>query len=289
MSGIPKKVADRFQAAMPKFQKVVQIAKDRDLNESDTVSILNDILAEVFGYDKYLEVTSELMIRGTYCDLALRVEDKLQFLIEAKAVGIELKDNHIKQAIDYGANKGIQWVVLTNSIDWRIYRIRFEQPINFDLVCSFNFLNLNGKSEKDQEILFILCKEGLAKTAREDYFEVVQNVNRYVIGHLLLGEVILCDIRKELRKLSEGLRVEEEIIENILRNEVLKREVLEGEESCRAEKKVAKLYRVKVQRHKKSAEVPCTENVSDVPAPEPPSLTEQLLKESEKGSEEKGS
>ena len=202
MSNIPKKVIDRFQAAVPKFQKVIQIAKDRDLNESDTVSILNDILAEVFGYDKYLEVTSELMIRGTYCDLALKIDNKLEFLIEAKAVGIELKEQHMKQAIDYGANKGIQWVVLTNSIDWRIYRIRFEQPINFDLVCSFNFLNLSGKNEKDHDVLFILCKEGLAKAAREDYFEMVQNVNRYVIGHLLLGEVILCYIRKELRKLS---------------------------------------------------------------------------------------
>lgn len=287
MSSIPKKVFDRFQTAVPKFQKVIQIAKDRDLNESDTVSILNDILAEVFGYDKYLEVTSELMIRGTYCDLALKVENKLEFLIEAKAVGIELKEQHMKQAIDYGANKGIQWVVLTNSIDWRIYRIRFEQPINFDLVCSFNFLNLNPKNDKDQDILFILCKEGLAKAAREDYYEMVQNVNRYVIGHLLLGEVILCDIRKELRKLSEGLRVEEEVIENILRNEVLKREILEGEESARAEKKVAKLYRAKVQRHKKVTEKPCNETAPEAPTAETPSLTEQLLKEADKNEEKK--
>jgi predicted type IV restriction endonuclease len=285
MAGIPKKVVERFLTAMPKFQKVVQIAKDRDLNESDTVAILNDILAEVFGYDKYLEVTSELMIRGTYCDLAIKIEDKFQFLIEAKAVGIELKDHHVKQAIDYGANKGIQWVMLTNSIDWRVYRIRFEQPINYDLVCSFNFLNLNAKIEKDQDTLFLLCKEGLAKTAREDYFEMVQNVNRYVIGHLLLGEVIICDIRKELRKLSEGLRVEEEVIENILRNEVMKREIFEGDESGRAKQKVAKLYRAKIQRPKKVEDKPCAQAVTEAPKPEEQSLTEKLLQDAEKGKE----
>lgn len=48
MASIPKKVVQRFSTEVPKFQKVLQIAKDRDVNESDTVSIITDILAEVF-------------------------------------------------------------------------------------------------------------------------------------------------------------------------------------------------------------------------------------------------
>ena len=161
MASIPKRVFDRFSKSVPRFQKVLQIAKDRDVNESDTVSILNDVFGEIFGYDKYLEVTSEVAIRSTFCDLALKVDEKIQFLVEAKAIGIELKETHMRQAIDYGANQGVQWVVLTNGIDWRIYRIRFEQPINYDLVCSFDFLSLNHRDEKDQECLFMLTKEGL--------------------------------------------------------------------------------------------------------------------------------
>ena len=149
MSNIPKKLQERFTKAVPRFQKVLRIAKDRDVNESDTVSILSDIFGDVFGYDKYLEVTSEFSVRSTYCDLAIKIDDKVQFLIEAKAIGIDLKDTHIKQAIDYGANHGAQWVVLSNGIEWRVYRIRFEQPINFDLVCSFNFLTLNPKDEEN--------------------------------------------------------------------------------------------------------------------------------------------
>ena len=105
---ITKKTEDRIKAALPKFQKVLGIAKDRDLNESDTVSIITDILAEVFGYDKYLEVTSELAIRGTYCDLAIKLGDKFQYLIECKAIGTDLKEAHLRQALGYGANKGIE-------------------------------------------------------------------------------------------------------------------------------------------------------------------------------------
>jgi hypothetical protein len=40
MASIPKKVAERFIRAVPKFQRVLQIAKDRDVNESDTVAVL---------------------------------------------------------------------------------------------------------------------------------------------------------------------------------------------------------------------------------------------------------
>lgn len=261
MFTIPKKTNDRLIGNIVKFQKILQAAKDRDLNESDTVSILNDMLAEIFGYDKYMEVTSELMIRGTFCDLAIKVDDKFQFLIEAKAVGIDLKENHVKQAIDYGANKGIPWVVLTNGLEWRLYRIRFEQPINYDVVATFNYLTLSPKNEKDKELLFLLCKEGLTKNAREDYHEMIQSVNRYVIGNLLLTEDVLGCVRRELRKISDGIRVDEVEIMRIMKNEVIKREVLEGDDASKAIQKIAKAQ--KKQTKKNSALSPTTQSQAD--------------------------
>jgi len=279
MATIPKKVVERFIKSVPKFQKVLQLAKDRDVNESDTVAILNDILGDVLGYDKYLEVTSELAIRGTYCDLALRVDDKVQFLIEAKAIGIDLKESHMKQACDYGANHGVQWVVLTNGIEWKVYRIRFEQPINFDLVCTFDFLTLNPKSEKGQENLFLLTKEGLSKNARDDFYEKVQSVNRYVIGNLMLAEPVLSVVRRELRKLADGMKIEVTEIESIVRTQVLKREIVEGEESEAAQARVSKFYR------KGTAPRPAKKMQNSQPAAVPPapeeSVTDRLLREAE--------
>jgi len=117
MAKIPKRVSERFVKSVAKFQKVLQVAKDRDVNESDTVSILTDVFSEVFGYDKYLEITREFAIRSTYCDLALKIDEKVQYLIEVKAIGIQLNESHMKQAIDYGANHGIEWIILTNGIE----------------------------------------------------------------------------------------------------------------------------------------------------------------------------
>jgi len=49
MAKLAKKITERFSKKVGKFQNVLRIAKDRDVNESDTVSIVTDILAEVFG------------------------------------------------------------------------------------------------------------------------------------------------------------------------------------------------------------------------------------------------
>ena len=56
------------------------------------------------------------MIRGTFCDLAVKLDGSLSFLVAVKAIGLELKDHHIKQAVDYAANQGCDWVMLTNGV-----------------------------------------------------------------------------------------------------------------------------------------------------------------------------
>src|SRR3981081_4327014 len=129
MSSIPKKVAERLITGIRKFQPVLAAAKTRDVGEADTVTIVKDMLGDVFGYDKYSELTSEHMIRSTFCDLAVKVDGILKTLIEVKAIGIELKDAHVKQAIDYAANQGVDWVLLTNGTTWRVYHVLFEKPI----------------------------------------------------------------------------------------------------------------------------------------------------------------
>lgn len=255
MVGIPKKVIERFSRSIPRFQKVLQQAKDRDINEADTVSIINDIFGEVFGYDKHLEVTSEFAIKGTFCDLALKVDNKIQFLIEVKAIGIELKDNHLRQAIEYGSTCGTPWVLLTNGLDWRLYRIRFEQPIAYDIVYSFDFMALDPHTEKDQELLFTLSMEGLGKDAREEYYEKGQSFNKYVIGGLILSEPVMELVRKELRKLSDGLKVDIDELSQLVETDILKREVVEGEEAEAAQRRINKYYKKAASRkHSKGEE-----------------------------------
>ena len=112
MANIPSKVETRLVAGIKKYQPILADAKARGINESDTVFIIVEMLSEVFGYEKFSEITSEKKIRGTYCDLATVIDKKVQTLIEAKAINQELKEGHVKQAVDYATNQGVDWVVL---------------------------------------------------------------------------------------------------------------------------------------------------------------------------------
>jgi predicted type IV restriction endonuclease len=73
----------------------------------------------------------------------------IRFLVEVKAVSVTLNDSHIKQALDYGANAGVNWVILTNAETWMLYKIKFGKPIDKELVSDFNLLNINPKADKE--------------------------------------------------------------------------------------------------------------------------------------------
>lgn len=240
MASVPKKVAERLIAGIKRYQPILAAAKSRDVGEADTVTIIKDMLADVFGYDKYTEVTSEFAIRGTYCDLATRIDGALQTLIEVKAIGLDLKDAHVKQAVDYAANQGIDWVILTNGIAWRIYRITFAKPIDHELVIDIDFCALNPRNESDIELLYLWCKEGWVRSVLGDYHTQKQALSRFFLGAMVLTDPVVEVIRRELRRVSPDVRIEVDQIRAVLAAEVLKREVMEGEKADEARRKIAR-------------------------------------------------
>ena len=240
MVKIPKKVADRFIKELGGFQKVLETAKSRDVNEADTVTIVTDMLATVFGYDKYTEVTGEYAIRGTFCDLAVRIDGKVNFLIEVKAIGIELKDNHLRQAISYGASEGIPWIVLTNGIRWQVYKLKFDKAVEHELICECDILQMNARRLEDQVRLFLLCKEGMSKAAIEVYQRHVESVNEYMIGAVILSDEVMDLVRRQLKKASPGAKINKDEIQKILINNVIKRGVLEGDAAAKAKSRVTR-------------------------------------------------
>lgn len=241
MPSVPTRVADRLAAGLRRFQPILGSAKSRDINESDTVVIVADILSEVFGYDKYTEITSECSIRGTWCDLGIKIDGKYLFLIEVKAVGLELKDAHAKQAVDYSANQGTDWVLLTNGDIWRVYKVTFGKPISNELVLELTLSSLNPKRAADLELIYHLTKEGWAKSAIDEFHSQRQALSRYSLAALMLSQPVLDVMRRELRRLVPDVRIETDQIRDELMTEVLKRDVIEGERAQEAAKRLARV------------------------------------------------
>jgi hypothetical protein len=226
---ISKKAQDRLVAGLKRYQPIVGRLRERDISEADTVTVIKDMLTDIFGYDKYAELTSEQQIRGTFCDLAVRVEGKVYYLAEVKSAGTNLNDNHLRQAVNYGAHQGIEWVILTNAIEWRIYRIKFSQPIDWNEVYSFDICKLSPRSTEDLSKIFMLCRESISSDSLAEYFRQAQIVNRYVIAELLQSDALIGTLRREFRKLFDSVRATDEELRTILVNDVLKRDTLDGE------------------------------------------------------------
>lgn len=247
---IPKKESEAISSGLSKYQKILAIAKARDLNESDTVTIISDMLADIFGYDKYLDVTSEYAIRGTFCDLAIKINNNIEYLIECKSIGTDLRENHLKQVIDYGANQGVNWVILTNGLVWQLHKIHFEQPISHKLVMEFDISTLNPRSDDTKELLYILHKSALGKNLREEHYTKTQLINPYTITQVLLSPAIINALKKEIKRLSD-IKLDDEEISTFLSQTIVKRDLIENESAKLAEKTIKRLQKTAEKKSEK--------------------------------------
>jgi hypothetical protein len=258
MFKFPKKFTDRVQSRLRSYKVIAQSHRQKDVSEADTVTVVKDILSDVFGYNKYEELTSEHQIRGTFCDLAIKIDGKIKFLIEVKSAGTALSENHLRQALNYGANQGIEWIILTNSIEWVLYKVKFGQPIGYDRVSDFSIIDLDPKKEDDLSKLFIVAKEGMSSDAIQNYHQHQQIINKFTISQILISESITSLIRRELRRIFPDVKIDQNYITEILLNEVVKRELVEGEKVKEAASIIRKAVNKNARAAAKASEKPVT-------------------------------
>jgi len=235
---ISKRSVEKAISGLKRLLPIMQQQRTRDVSEADTVTLIKDVMAEVFGFDKYAELTSEHAIRGTYCDLAVRIDDKIIELVEVKSAGTTLDDRHVKQAIDYAANEGVVWVVLTNGSTWRLYEVLFAKPIDKRLLIEVDLAALDLRRDDCVDCLAPFMKEGFTKGVQGELRDLQDATSRYLLSALILqNENVVGAIRRELRRIVDVLVDDDEIIK-VLQNEVIKRETMDGPEADAAIRRV---------------------------------------------------
>jgi predicted type IV restriction endonuclease len=249
MAYLPKKFVERVSLNLKRYQRIVTAQQKADVAEADTVTLIKDILADVFGYDKYEELTSEHQIKSTYCDLAVKVGGKLRLLVEVKSAGSNLGDNHLRQVIDYGAHQGIHWVILTNAAEWRLVKIYVASQISHEEVCRIDFGAISPKNQDHLQTLFLFAKEGLTTDAMDAFHQQAQLFNKFTVAAIIRSDPVTAVVRRELRRLFPDLKVAPENLAALIENEVIKREAIEGDKAkdaaSRIKKAGAKLERAK--------------------------------------------
>lgn len=218
------KAKSRISDALRRYASVLESARQRSINESDTSAIVYDMLGDVFGYNKYEEVTGQFKVRGQYADFAVKVNGDIKFFVEVKAIGTNLRPDHLRQVTTYAVNEGVDWAVLTNGPVWQLYHVGFEKPINVELVFEADVLS--GERARVVDLLYLISKEAAAKDEMRKYWADKLALSAPNIVRALFSDDVIDEMRREFRQLT-GYRLSAEEIRGLLLSEVVRPEVAE--------------------------------------------------------------
>ncbi len=235
---------EKMQSALKDYKKRY-LSKDlSDLDESGTRIMINTFLTSILGYQELEEIKTEYMIKGTYADYIVQVGGARYFLVEVKAYSIDLSDKHLRQAVNYGANEGIDWAILTNGRQFQLYKILFEKPISEKLVFEIDLVAEDFSIKDVLEDLSYLHRDSVVKDGLVSLWSRYSALDPYNVAGLLFAPQVVAFLRKELRAKYETKFEDEDIIQSL--TEVICTEISEDR---------LKIPRFKSQKKKTSKEV----------------------------------
>ncbi|GAB3487832.1 DUF5655 domain-containing protein [Flexivirga lutea] len=124
-------IAEVMAAALNKAEKLKDVGAG---NEANTKALLIDPLLTALGWDLGdVEVVARevKVFDGTFLDYSLTPSSGPRLFVEAKGIGENLGDKKfIAQTINYANNDGVVWCVLTNGLQYRVFKT--NEPVAMD-------------------------------------------------------------------------------------------------------------------------------------------------------------
>lgn len=202
----------KLLAALKYYRKQFLDGKLTELDESGTRLMINSFLSDVLGYKPLEEIKTEYMIKGTYADYVVQVNKTRYFLVEVKALSFELSEKHLRQTINYGANEGIEYALLTNGKSFEFYKIIFDKPISSRLIFTLD-LGDSSTMANSANYLQHLHKETVVKNSFRPLWNKCEATDPYNIAGIICSDQVILAIKKLIKsKYSE--KCESEVILN---------------------------------------------------------------------------
>jgi len=114
--------------------RATQLRDSKMGNEANTKALLIDPVLRALGWDtEDLDVVQRevKVYEGTYLDYALLVPGGTKLYLEAKGLGEKLDDKKfIAQTVNYANNDGVVWCILTNGVQYRVFKT--NEPVAMD-------------------------------------------------------------------------------------------------------------------------------------------------------------
>jgi predicted type IV restriction endonuclease len=196
--------------SLKKYSKKYLNGKYTELDESGTRLMINEFLSQVLGYEPIEEIKTEYMIKGTYADYVIQLKGNRHFLVEVKALSLNLNSSHLRQATNYGANEGIDWALLTNGKCFEFYKILFNKPIESRKVFSLDFSD-TSKLKASIELLQFLHKDSVGNKGLEMLWNKSIALDPANVAGYLYTPAVINHIKKSLKEKYKHKFTDEEI------------------------------------------------------------------------------
>lgn len=169
-----RKIIDKeLRRKISDARRMVEKVMKADGNEAETRRRVERIFENVMGYDAFVHLSRERAIKGAgeteHVDFAVQLESGPDaepiIMVELKRVGVDLALKHLKQVTSYAIDSGCEWILLTNSREWRLYHVEFGQPPKTKLIEQWNLLTDDkaGLAEKFELISYKQVRKGSLK------------------------------------------------------------------------------------------------------------------------------
>lgn len=160
----------RLEQTIQKLQQELQRWRGKSLKETPTRTVFIEPMLEALGWDirDLDEVEPEYStVDGKPVDYALKINRKPVIYLEAKPLDDSLEDmKSVTQTVNYANADGIDWCILTNGRQYRVYRSSERAPAPEKLLfeCSIDPADNPGSSLEDIARSFErLSRESLAE------------------------------------------------------------------------------------------------------------------------------
>ena len=184
-----------------------------ELDESSTRIMINSFLSNVLGYLELEDIKTEARISDKYADYLIKLKNKKHFIVEVKSISLDLTEKHFRQALEYAANEGIDWILLTNARQFILYRVLFKKPIASKEVFSINLMEKTKRNTIRQ--IFLITKKSVEKNELEEYWNKFKALEPHRLCKIFYDKKIVSYIKRKLKTNNSINFSDEDLIESI--------------------------------------------------------------------------
>lgn len=180
------------------------------VSEQDTIRVLITPVLQALGWNIHDidEVKNEYRHNSGHnpVDYALLLNRSPVLFVEAKPVAHSLDDPRwVLQTLAYAHGAGVDWCVLTNGVEWRIYKVLAQGDADRKLFTTVSIDKSDGLAEAAR-ILGLLGRESMRARAIDDLWQAwhVDRQLKKVMEQVLEDDAFATLIRKRVPNLPLG-------------------------------------------------------------------------------------